>query len=121
MLCVGMPLEWTPDVMRQPPRKHLEAIRSDLEAVEAEVEQLLKRLEAVKPGPGEAKALVERLKQGPPSASDRQRLLEILAAEEAALEFLLTLSPAGLPRSSSQNARRSKQRRKRVGRQRRRK
>jgi Arc/MetJ-type ribon-helix-helix transcriptional regulator len=107
--------------MRQPPRKQFEAIRSDLEAVEEEVEQLFKRLEAVKPGPGEAKALLERLKQGPPSASDRQRLLEILAAEEAALEFLLTWPPPGLPRSRLQHARRSKQRRKRDGRQRRRK
>ena len=106
--------------MRQPPRKQFEAIRSDVEAVEEEVEQLLKRLEAVKPGPGEANALVERLKQGPPSASDRQGLLAILDAEEAALEFLLTWPPPRLPRSSPQHARRSKQRRQRVGRQRRR-
>ena len=106
--------------MRQPPRKQLEAIRSDLEAVEEEVEQLFKRLEAVKPGPGEAKALLERLKQGPPSASDRQRLLEILDAEEAALEFLLSWTPSCRSRPSPHHARRSKQRLKRVGHQRRR-
>ena len=106
--------------MSQPPRKYLEAIRPGLEVVEEEVEQILKRLEAVKPGAGEAQALVERLKQGPPSASDRQRLLEILDAEEAALEFLLSWPPPRLPRSSFHHARRSKQRRKRVGRQRRR-
>ena len=42
-----------PDVMRQLPRKHPESISPGLEAVEEEIEQLLKRLEAVKLVPGE--------------------------------------------------------------------
>ncbi len=49
-------------------------------------QQLIKRLEEVRPGPGEAKALVDRMKHGICSESDRQHLLEILEAEEAALQ-----------------------------------
>ena len=53
-------------------------------------EQLLKRFEAVKPRPGEAAALVERMKNGTFSEADRQRLLEILDAEQEMLEILAT-------------------------------
>jgi hypothetical protein len=51
-------------------------------------QQLIKRLEVLRPSAAEAQALVERMKQGTASAEDRQRLLDILEAEQAALEFL---------------------------------
>jgi hypothetical protein len=54
-------------------------------------QQLIKRLEALRPSAAEAQALVERLKQGTASAGDRQRLMAILEAEQAALEFLASL------------------------------
>jgi Arc/MetJ-type ribon-helix-helix transcriptional regulator len=95
-------------------RLRLEAIRPSLEATEEVMDQIIKHLEAAKPGPGEAKALVERLKHGPPSAADRQRLLEILAAEEAALEFLARWAPPRLPRQRQRHGKRNKQRVKRA-------
>ena len=108
--------------MRQPLPKRLplEAIRPHLEETEEMLDQIIKHLEAAKPGPGEAKALVERLKHGPPSAADRQRLLEILSAEEAALEFLATWAPPRLPRQRHCHGKRNKQRVKRAKRHRRR-
>jgi hypothetical protein len=75
-------------VMSQQLIKYLEAVRPSPEEAKGLVDQLIKRLEAVKPGLGEAKALVNRMKNDPSSKSDRQRLLAILEAEEAALEFL---------------------------------
>jgi hypothetical protein len=53
-------------------------------------EQLLKRFEEVKPRPGEAAALVARMKNGTFSEADRQRLLEMLDAEQEMLEMLST-------------------------------
>lgn len=99
--------------MRQPLIKRLEALRPRLEESEVVVDQLIKHLEAVKPGPGESKTLVERLKNGTFSASDRQRLLEILDAEAAALQFLLSWHPPHLPRPGPSRKRRNKQRVKR--------
>lgn len=106
--------------MRQPLSKRLEAMRPSLEEAEEEVEQLITRLEAVKLGPGEAQALRERMKHGPPSASDRQRLVAILEAEEAALQFLTSWTPPRLPRQGQRRAKRHKQRGKRAGRRHRR-
>ena len=102
--------------MTEPLTKRLspEAIRPHLEETEEMLDQIIKHLEAAKPGPGEAQALVERLKHGPPSAADRQRLLEILAAEEAALEFLATWTPPRLPSQGRHRAKRNKQRVKRA-------
>jgi hypothetical protein len=48
-------------------------------------EQLLKRFEEIKPRPGEAAALVDRMKNGTFSEADRQRVLEILDAEQEML------------------------------------
>lgn len=73
------------------------------------IQPLIKRLEEVKPAPGEAKALVERMKHGTLSESDRQRLMEILEAEEAALEFLASWEPPILPGQRHPRARRKKQ------------
>lgn len=106
--------------MRQPLIKRLEAMHPSLEEAEEVVEQLIKHLEAVKPGPGEAQALVERMKHGPPSASDRHRLLEILEAEEAALQFLTSWTPPHLPRQEQPRVKRTTPRGKRAGRRHRR-
>jgi hypothetical protein len=106
--------------MRQPLIKRLEAMRPSLEEAEVVVDQLIKHLEAVKPGPREAQVLVDRMKNGPPSASDRQRLLEILEAEEAALKFLASWPPPRLPGQEPRRAKRNKQRVKRPGRRHRR-
>lgn len=73
------------------------------------IQQLIKRLEEVRPGPGEANALVDRVKKGTLSESDRQRLLEILEAEEAALEFLASWNPPNLPSQGHRRAKRKKQ------------
>jgi hypothetical protein len=83
--------------MRQSCIKRLEVLSPSLEESKVVVDQLIKHLEAVKPGPGESKALVERLKNGTCRVSDRQRLLEILEAEEAALKFLASWHPPSLP------------------------
>jgi hypothetical protein len=83
--------------MRQSLITCLEAIGPSLEEAAVVVEQLNKRLEAVKPAPGEAQALVERRKHGPPSTSDQHRLLEMLEAEEAGLTFLASWTPPRLP------------------------
>lgn len=106
--------------MRELLIKRLAAIRPSLEETEAVMDQIIKHLEAVKPGPGEANALVERMKHGPPSAADRQRLLEILAAEEVALKFLATWTPSRLPSQGRRRAKRNKQRVRRGGGRRRR-
>jgi hypothetical protein len=106
--------------MRQPFIKRLEAVSPSLEETKVLVDQLIKRLEALKPGPGEAKALVNRMKHGTSSESDRQRLLEILEAEEAALAFLSSWSPPSLPGHGHGRAKRNKHRVKRSGRRRRR-
>lgn len=92
----------------------LEEVRPSPEEAKVLVDQLIKRLEAVKPGPGEAKALVNRMKNGISSESDRQRLLEILEAEEAALEFLASWNPPRLPSQGHRRAKRNKQRVKRL-------
>jgi hypothetical protein len=73
------------------------------------IQQLIKRLEEVRPGPGEAKALVDRMKHGIFSESDRQRLMEILEAEEAALEFLALWNPPNLPSQGHRRVKRKKQ------------
>lgn len=106
--------------MRQPLIKHLEAIRPSPEEAQVLVDQLIKRLEALKPGPGEAKALVDRMKNGLSSESDRQRLLEILEAEEAGLEFLASWTPPRLPNHGHGRGKRNKQRVKRTRRRHRR-
>jgi len=90
--------------MRQQLIKCLEEIRPSLAEAQVLVDQLIKRLKAVKPGPGEAQALVERLKHGTCSESDRQRLMEILEAEEAALEFLASWHPSSLPSQGHRRA-----------------
>lgn len=100
--------------------KYLEEVRPSPEEAKVLVDQLIKRLEAVKPGPGEAKALVNRMKNDTSSESDRQRLLEILEAEEAALEFLSSWTPPSLPGHGHGRAKRNKPRVKRSGRRRRR-
>lgn len=99
--------------MRQPFIKRLEALRPSLEASEVVVDQLIKRLEAVKPGLGEANALVNRMKHGTFRESDRQRLVEILDAEEAARTFLASWHPPSLPSHGQQRKKRTKQRVKR--------
>jgi hypothetical protein len=71
--------------------------------------QLIKRLEEVRPGPGEAHALVDRRKHGTLSASDRQRLMAILEAEAAALELLASWTPPHLPRQGHRRAKRKQQ------------
>jgi hypothetical protein len=53
-------------------------------------ELLLKRYEEIKPRPGEAAALVDRMKNGSCSEADRQRVLELLDAEQEMLELLVT-------------------------------
>jgi len=99
--------------------KYLEEGRPSPEEAKVLVDQLIKRLEAVKPGPGEAKALVNRMKNDPSRESDRQRLLEILEVEEAALEFLSAWTPPSLPGHGHGRAKRNKPRGKRSGRRRR--
>jgi hypothetical protein len=99
--------------MRQSFITRLEALSPSLEESEVLVDQLIKQLEAVKPGPGEAKALVNRMKHGTSSESDRQRLLEILEAEEAALTFLASWHPPSLPSHGQHRKKRTKQRVKR--------
>jgi hypothetical protein len=100
--------------MRQSLIKRLEALSPSLEESKGVVDQLVKHLEAVKPGPGEAEALVERVKDGTFSASDRQRLLEILEAEEAVLQFLASWHPPSLPSHGYHRKKRNKPRVKRV-------
>lgn len=99
--------------MRPPLIKRLEELIPGLEESESVVDDLIKHVDAVKPGPGESKALVERVKNGTFSASDRQRLLEILDAEEAALKFLLSWHPSSLPSPGPPRKKRHKQRVKR--------
>jgi hypothetical protein len=99
--------------MRQQLINRLEAISPSPQEAKALVDQLIKRLEAVKPVPGEAKALVNRMKNGLSSESDRHRLLEILEAEEAALEFLASWPPPGLPSQGYRRVKPNKQRGKR--------
>ena len=94
--------------------KYLEEVRPSPEEAKGLVDQLIKRLEAVKPGPGEAKALVHRMKNGISSESDRQRLLDILKAEEAALAFLASWNPPRLPSQGHRRVKRNKQRVKRL-------
>jgi hypothetical protein len=106
--------------MRQQLIKRLEEVRPNLEGAKVQVDQLIKRLEGVRPAPGEAKDLVERMKHGSSSETDRQRLLEILEAEEAALEFLAWWNPPSLPSQGHRRAKRDKQRVKRLGRRHRR-
>ena len=74
------------------------------------IQQLIKRLEEVRPGPGEAKALVDGMKNGTLSESDLQRLMEILEAEAAALEFLASWNPPHLPSQGHRRAQRKEQR-----------
>lgn len=93
--------------------KRLEALSPSLEESKVIVDQLVKHLEAVKPGPGESKALVHRMKNGTSSEPDRQRLLEILEAEEAALTFLASWHPPRLPSHGQHRKKRHKQRVKR--------
>jgi hypothetical protein len=95
--------------MRQQPIKRLEEMRPSPAEAEVLVEQLIKHLEAIKPGPGEAKALVKRMKNGTSSESDRQRLMEILQAEEAALEFLASWNSPSLPSQGHRRAKRKQQ------------
>ena len=102
--------------MRQSLIKRLEALSPSLEASKVAVDQLIKHLEAVKTDPGESNALVERVKHGTFSASDQQRLLEILEAEEAALKFLASWHPPRLPSHGQHRKKRNKQRVKRSGR-----
>ena len=99
--------------MRQPLIKRLEEVSPSLEETKALVDHLIERLEAVKPGPGEAKALVNRMRHGTSCESDRQRLLEILEAEEAALKFLASWHPPRLPSHGQHRKKRNKQRVKR--------
>ena len=73
------------------------------------IQQLIQRLEEVRPGPGEAKALVERMQNGTLRESDRQRLMEILEAEEAALEFLASWNPPSLASQGYRSTPRKKQ------------
>jgi hypothetical protein len=61
-------------------------------------QQLIKRLEALRPRAAEAQALVERMKQGTSSAEERQCLMDILEAEQAALEFLASWAASTPPR-----------------------
>jgi hypothetical protein len=73
------------------------------------IQQLIKRLEEVRPSPGEAKVLVERMQKGTSSESDRQRLMEILEAEEDALECLASWNPPTPPSQRPRRAQRKKQ------------
>ena len=73
------------------------------------IQQLIQRLEAVRPGPGEAKALVERMQNGTLSESDRQRLRAILEAEAAALACLAAWNPPSLARQGYRRTQRKKQ------------
>jgi hypothetical protein len=73
-------------------------------------QQLIKRLEALRPSAAEAQALVERMKQGTASAEDRQRLLDILEAEHAALEFLTSWATSPPPRPRHRRPHRPKPR-----------
>lgn len=107
-------------VMRQPLIKRLEEINPSPAEAAVVVDHLIKHLEAIKPGPEEGKALVDRMKDGTSSESDRQRLLEILEAEEAALEFLASWTPPRLPSHGHGRAKRNRQRVKRSGRRHRR-
>ena len=106
--------------MRQPLIKRLEEVRPNLEEAKVLVDQLIKRLEEVRPAPGEAKDLVERMKHGSSSETDRQRLLEILEAEEGLLSFWRGGIPRSLPSQGHRRAKRDKQRVKRLGRRHRR-
>src|SRR5262245_15849109 len=107
-LSVVASIEWMSTVMSQQLIKYLEAVRPSPEEAKVLVDQLIKRLEAVKPSPGEAKALVNRMKNAPSSESDRQRLLEILEAEEAALEFLSSWTPPSRPGHGQGRTKRNK-------------
>ena len=60
-------------------------------------EQLLKRFEEAKPQPGEAAALVDRMKNGAFSEADRQRVLESREAEQEMLAMLATCQPLPSP------------------------
>jgi hypothetical protein len=106
--------------MSPQPLKYLEAVRPSPEDATVLVDPLIKRLAAVQPGPGEAKALVQQMKNDPSSASDRQRLLEILAAEDAARACLSSWTPPRLPGPGQGRAKRNQPRVKRPGRRRRR-
>jgi hypothetical protein len=75
------------------------------------IQQLIKHLEEVRPSPGEAKALVERMQKGTSSASDRQRLMEMLEAEEDALTCLASWRP---PTPRSQKPRRDQRKKQMV-------
>jgi hypothetical protein len=86
------------------------------EAVQALVDQLIQRLAAVNPGPGEAPALVKRLQHATSRASDRQRLREILEAEDAALALLSSWTPPRRPGHGPGRAKRHTPRGKRAGR-----
>jgi hypothetical protein len=72
-------------------------------------EQLLKRFEEVKPRPGEAAALVDRMQNGTFREADRQRLLEILDAEQEMLEILATCPSSPDKRARHGQAKRRRQ------------
>jgi hypothetical protein len=72
-------------------------------------EQLLKRCEEVKPRPGEATTVVERMKNGTFSEADRQRLLEMLEAEQEMLEMLEACPSSPAKRARHGQAKRRRQ------------
>jgi hypothetical protein len=72
-------------------------------------QRLIKRLEEIKPSPGEAKALVDRMKNGTFSELDRQRVMEMLEAEQEVLECLAAWHPPAPPSPRHRTAKRKRQ------------
>ena len=56
-------------------------------------QRLIKRLEEVRLSPQEAQGLVKRMRSGALSDADRQRVLEVLQAEQEVLECLAAWTP----------------------------
>ena len=72
-------------------------------------QRLLKRLEEVKLSWTEARGLVDRMKNGAFSEVDRQRVLEVLAAEQEVFERLEAWRPP-VAHTTQRQAKRKRQR-----------
>lgn len=79
-------------------------------------QRLIKRLEEVRLSSQEAQGLVRRMRSGALSDADRQRVLEVLQAEQEVLEFL----DAWIPPAASATQRKAKRKRQMAKRSRRR-
>jgi hypothetical protein len=71
-------------------------------------QRLIKRLEEARASPQEVQALVERMKNGTFSAEDRQRVLEVLRAEQEVLALLAAWTPPAA-RATQHKAKRKRQ------------